>query len=375
MYILSLKRQWKTILLILFNLSCIQSDMFHYYKLKKFLTAVAFARALSKRPTILPIPIPIPIPMGGQNEVVKIPTQPSKTVIAVSGSGRKKYPVGISSVISGGSFLSSLGKDYSGSSSYGYSLGGVSNENVINLSSLNGLDSNNVIRLAPGNIGSAASNNIIRLLSGGGKSPNLGNNVVVLDGHNFGNVLGSNNIFDGGSSVIQLPSGDFGASNLQFASNGLNFGGNFGDLESSFSYKIPRGIKLPLNLYSDKPRRKIPFRFRGRRMRSPDDINYSQASSQSYELFENGKKYMTQHRPQNNMAYQPSNAYRPQSNRHYQSTNSQTPQNKRPYSNKPNMDNQNKHEKKPIRVGDKYGFRSRSSALTVDEAASETWYQ
>ncbi|KFM70132.1 hypothetical protein X975_04247, partial [Stegodyphus mimosarum] len=72
MYMLSLKRQWKTILLILINLSCIQTDMFHYYKLKKFLTAVAFARALSKRPTILPIPIPIPIPMGGQNEIVKI---------------------------------------------------------------------------------------------------------------------------------------------------------------------------------------------------------------------------------------------------------------------------------------------------------------
>lgn len=60
------------LLLLSTLLVVVRGDMFYHYKLKKILTAVAIARALGKRPTILPIPIPIPIPIA-QNEVVRIP--------------------------------------------------------------------------------------------------------------------------------------------------------------------------------------------------------------------------------------------------------------------------------------------------------------
>ncbi|XP_055942587.1 uncharacterized protein LOC129972468 [Argiope bruennichi] len=244
--------RWIITLLLLTNIH-VDSHMLHYLHLKKFLTAVAFARALGKRPTILPIPVPIPIPIA-QNEVIRIPIAGGgKTMVLDGNKGDNK---GISQILGSGA----PPIDFTGSSSYGYAMPGISIPNVINLSSMKASDSN-VVSLASGLGGST-----------NGESPR----IIVLGGQSSGNAL--NSLVSGSApSVIRL--NDIGSSNIQLGAGSMNpfgLGGsglirgargmnNFGDLDSSFSIKNPSIFQRPYNVYSDKPRRKFPLKFRGRR--------------------------------------------------------------------------------------------------------------
>ncbi|CAL1297162.1 unnamed protein product [Larinioides sclopetarius] len=257
MRLLPLVARWVVVLLLLTNVH-VGSHMLHYLHLKKFLTAVAFARALGKRPTILPIPVPIPIPIA-QNEVIKIPIGGGGKTMILDGNKGGIKGTGISQILGSGS----PGIDYTGSSDYGYSVPGISTPGVINLSSMKGSDSN-VINLASA-LGSGT----------GDGSPR----IIILGGQGSGSNL--NSLMAGaGPSVIRL--NDVG-SNIQLGAGGMNFGinalsqggngivrgvnglGNFGDLDSSFSVKYPLVYQRPYNVYSDKPRRKFPLNFRGRR--------------------------------------------------------------------------------------------------------------
>ncbi|XP_054724315.1 uncharacterized protein MAL13P1.336-like [Uloborus diversus] len=310
----------------------IQSDMFHYYKLKKFLTAVAFARALGRRPTILPIPIPVPIPIQ-QNEVIRIPSQKGggKTVVALSGGGgggSQKFPTGISSLLTGGP-LTSLTSAFTGSSNFGYSLPGISTSesgiqtngaNVIDLSSLS--SANNVIRTSSSNSGA-----------------NLGGTrIMVVDPQTLGNLLNSANTANGGSPQIQFANnlGNNLGNSFQF-DNGL--GNNFGDLESAFTLNTPQRIRIPW--YSDFPNRKIPFKFRSGRMRNRD------GSRQEFEMDPN--EFDNRH-PSNK------NRYKNNSNR-YTNNNRYRNQNRNTDSNWESTSSHQHVQKKPIPVGERFQAR------------------
>ncbi|GBM16636.1 hypothetical protein AVEN_88970-1 [Araneus ventricosus] len=248
-------RRWAVTMLLLTNIQ-VGSHMLHYLHLKKFLTAVAFARALGKRPTILPIPVPIPIPIA-QNEVIKIPIGGGGKTMILDGNKGESKGVGISQILGSGS----PGIDYTGSSAYGYSVPGISTPGLINLSSMKASDSN-VVNLASA-LGAGT----------GDGSPR----IIILGGQGSGNALNSL-VAGGGPSVIRL--NDIGSSNIQLGTGGMNFGlgalglggsgpvrgaSNFGDLDSSFSVKYPLVFQRPYNVYSDKPRRKFPMKFGGRR--------------------------------------------------------------------------------------------------------------
>lgn len=258
------KKRWElTLLVIIVYLSCAQADIFHYYKLKKFLTAVAFARALGRRPTILPVPIPIPIPIH-QNEVIKVPSQTGKAIVALAGGGHQKQSIG--HVISGSNILSSLGKGFTGSSSFGYALPGVNrvNDNIINLSSLSGLNSQNVIAVSP--FGSGSN----------------GQGITVLGGQSLGNVLQGAGLQDinGGVQISGLPM----------------------DLQGSFSVDSRRSYPIPANIYLDKRRRRRN-RHGGRRMRSYD---YYPGSNSHY-YGSRSKRNRYRYKPQSYKQEWPSN--------------------------------------------------------------------
>ncbi|GFU45760.1 uncharacterized protein NPIL_184571 [Nephila pilipes] len=266
--------------------------MLHYLHLKKFLTAVAFARALGKRPTVLPIPVPIPIPIA-QNEVIKIPVQGGGKTMILDGNRGSNKGVSLSQLLGSTSQIST------GSTPYGYSVPGISTPNVINLSSMKGSDSSII--------------NLASLL--GSNSNGAAPRIVVLGGQNADNVLSSLGANGENPSIIRL--GDLGSSNMQLSAKGMNFGINglnlgsnginlgilgqngnnfgtlghnginFADLDGSFSLKSPQIFRLPYNVYSDKPRRKVPFKFRGRRVNNNHYQLYHRPESHTYKYTEN----------------------------------------------------------------------------------------
>ncbi|GIY91645.1 uncharacterized protein CEXT_441771 [Caerostris extrusa] len=275
------KTAWAVVLLLLTNLYHIESHMLHYLHLKKFLTAVAFARALGKRPTILPIPVPIPIPIA-QNEVIKIPVGGGggKTMILDGNKGSNKG-ISMPHILGAGSQMS--GMSFTGSSNYGYPMPGISSPNVINLSSMKGSDSNII--------------NLSSLL--GSNSNNGPPRIIILGGQNSGTDLGS--MIGAGSNPSIIKMNDFG-SNMQFGTNGLginglglngiNLGGNIVDMDSSFSFKSPQIFQPPYNVYSDKPRRKFPLKFGGHRIYNKKSGHFS--NSQPYNHHQrNNNRYIS----------------------------------------------------------------------------------
>ncbi|GFR11375.1 uncharacterized protein TNCT_628811 [Trichonephila clavata] len=302
--------------------------MLHYLHLKKFLTAVAFARALGKRPTVLPIPVPIPIPIA-QNEVIKIPVQGSGKTMILDGNRGSNKGISLSQL------LGSTPQVSTGSTSYGYPVQGISTPNVVNLSSMKGSDSN-VINLAS-LLGSSSN----------GAAPK----IVVLGGQNTDNVLSSLGANGGRPTILRV--GDLESSNMQLGvkdmgiginglhlgsngingmlgQNGINFGTlgqsgvNFGDLDGSFSLKSPQIYRLPYNIYSDKPRRKLPLKFRGRRV-----------NNNHYQLFR---------RPESDIYENNYNTAYKSSQEEHQTSNLYTTSNQERY-------------KKPIPVGEKFTYR------------------
>ncbi|GFV64195.1 uncharacterized protein TNCV_1806931 [Trichonephila clavipes] len=183
-----------------------------------------------------------------------------------------------------------------GSTSYGYPVQGISTPNVVNLSSMKGSDSN-IINLAS-LLGSSSN----------GATPK----IVVLGGQNTDNLLSSLGANGGSPTILRL--GDLGSSNMQLdvknmgigmnglhlgsngmiRQNGLNFGTlgqnglNFGDLDGSFSLKNPQIYRLPYNVYSDKPRRKLPMKFRGRRVNNNHYQLFRRPESHIYENYNTG---------------------------------------------------------------------------------------
>ncbi|KAG8197679.1 hypothetical protein JTE90_001604 [Oedothorax gibbosus] len=198
---------WKILYLLLLGLPCIQCHMLHYMHLKKFITAVAFARALGKRPTVLPIPIPIPIPIA-QNEVIKLPMggNGAKTTV-IDGSKGSSQADTIAQLLGGiPNYASSL-PGFASNNKFSFAqlpsnnklsfaqFPSSNNPSVINLSQLQASDSNLV-------------NSLATALSNGGQTK-----VLILNGGQ--NPKGS---FSTSPSVIRIP-----VSNMN--SHGHNLGG------------------------------------------------------------------------------------------------------------------------------------------------------
>ncbi|XP_071037517.1 uncharacterized protein [Parasteatoda tepidariorum] len=250
--------KWEIILLFALGFLCIEShhghDMWHFYKMKKFMTMVAFARALGKRPTILPVPIPIPIPIA-QNEIIKLPiSSGGKTMVIGGGGNGANHAPGIGQILGG---ISSQG---TGSTTYGYAQPSVSSGNI-NLQSLTGSDSN-VVSLSS-------------LLGNNANSNNAPKIIIIGGGHNMGNApSGPLNQ----PSVIHINGQDLQNSNLGLnGMQGNNLGNRLNDLDSAYSNNFPGLYKFPPNFYSDFPRKRLPITFGGRRG-NPPDVNYLRGS-------------------------------------------------------------------------------------------------